>query len=140
MPPNVPRYPRARFQALPAPVGQRLRTARIPCSPGANNASTAAPRTRRLVPIPAPCRRRWSSLALRRRRRSFRRLRDTARPSSPLGTGQGRRPWAGAPAARDWVGIAHARTVTLGDVAGFEHALDDRTRARVGVIDDRAAV
>src|SRR5262249_25285129 len=42
--------------------------------------------------------------------------------------------------AVDRVGIAHARTVALADVARLHHALDDRPRARVGVIDDVAAI
>ena len=42
--------------------------------------------------------------------------------------------------AVDRIGIAHARAVTPVDVARLFHALDDRSRTRIGVIDDRAAV
>src|SRR5262249_30558855 len=41
-------------------------------------------------------------------------------------------------AAVDRVGVAHTRTMALVDVARLHHALDDRPRARVGVIDDGA--
>src|SRR5262249_24791494 len=43
-------------------------------------------------------------------------------------------------AAVDRVGIAHARAMALVDVARLQHALDDRPRTRVGVIDDGAAI
>src|SRR6516162_6423675 len=42
--------------------------------------------------------------------------------------------------AVDRIGIAHARAMALVDVARLHHALDDRPRARVGVIDDGAAI